>query len=261
MPSGAFDNDGASHSQDPAMPSDDPIAPILLLTNDDGIEAPGIQALYEATVELGERIVIAPAQPCSGCGHGVTTHRPIPIHERADGWIGVEGTPADCVRLGLDRLAPGVQWVLSGINAGGNLGADAYYSGTMAAAREAALHGKRALAVSQYIARGRAIDWAWTATWARKVLRWLMEQPWEPHTFWNVNLPHPAAGEHDPEMVLCPLDASPLCFTFVWEGSQALYRGDYQGRSRAPGSDVDLCFAGKITITKVPLAPEASTRS
>src|SRR5262249_8684059 len=76
-----------------------------------------------------------------------------------DGRVGVEGTPADCVRLALHHLEPAADWVLAGINAGGNLGADVYHSGTVAAAREAVLPGRPAAALAHHIPRGRAVDW------------------------------------------------------------------------------------------------------
>src|SRR4051794_39363931 len=105
----------------------------LLLTNDDGIAAPGLLALESAVRHLGaEFVVVAPASVCSGCGHRVTTDGTIRVEERTPGRFAVEGTPADCVRLALHALATGVDWVLSGINAGGNLGADVYHSGTVA---------------------------------------------------------------------------------------------------------------------------------
>src|SRR6266446_3932020 len=100
----------------------------LVLTNDDGIDAPGIEALRLAAEGRGSLRVIAPSGPQSGCGHAVTTHGPMRLDRRGDGFIGVEGTPADCVRLAIHSLAPDADWFLSGINAGGNLGADVYHS-------------------------------------------------------------------------------------------------------------------------------------
>src|SRR4051812_12904684 len=108
---------------------------IVLLTNDDGIDAPGLAALVAATEGLGERRVIAPVGPWSSRSHAVTTQEPFRVIPREDGRHAVEGTPADCVRVGLHHLAPGTDWVLAGINSGGNLGADIRHSGTVAAAR------------------------------------------------------------------------------------------------------------------------------
>src|SRR5881397_1248714 len=96
----------------------------LLLTNDDGVDAPGLLALFDASQGIAERIVVAPKDPLSGCSHRVTTDQPICFEQRPESWYAVAGTPADCVRVGLHRLASDATWVLSGINAGGNLGAD-----------------------------------------------------------------------------------------------------------------------------------------
>jgi 5'-nucleotidase len=229
-------------------------APLLLLTNDDGIDAPGIRALWQAAEPLGQCLLIAPSGPVSGCGHQTTTHAPIGIDRRAGYAWAIAGTPVDCVRLALHRLAPEPDWVLSGINAGGNLGQDVYHSGTVAAVREAAMRGRKGIAISHYIARGRTIDWDRAAGWAARVLGRLMAMPWEPGTFWNVNLPHPAPGGPDPEVVFCPLDRSPLPVSFHAEGELWRYNGVYHQRRREPGADVDVCFGGKIAVTQLSLA-------
>lgn len=223
----------------------------LLLTNDDGVDAPGLAALRAATEGLGTCHVVAPARALSGCGHVVTTHGPLAIARRPDGVIAVDGSPADQVRLALVGLALDFDWVVSGINAGGNLGVDVYHSGTVAAVREAVIHGKPGIAVSHYIARGRAIDWAQAGRWAATVVARLLDMPWEPGTFWNVNLPHPAPGTAEPEVVFCPLDPSPLPLDYRFEddGRLARYCGDYQARARIPGADVDVCFSGAIAVT------------
>jgi 5'-nucleotidase len=228
-------------------------ARLLILTNDDGIDAPGLGALREAASGLGEAAVIAPAGPQSGCGHAVTTHAPFRVEARGAGAFAVEGTPADCVRLGLHHLAPGASWVLSGINAGGNLGADVFHSGTVAAAREAVLHGRPAIAVSQYIHKGRPIDWALAARLARGVIGPLLEAPWEPGTFWNVNLPHPGPGAPVPRVVACPIDPSPLPLDYRVELGTCEYRGVYRDRARVPGGDVAVCFGGDVAVSLVRL--------
>ena len=120
----------------------------FLLSNDDGIEAPGLQALLEATDGLGSAVVVAPAGPQSGVSHRVTWEEGVWLEPRGTDRFAVHGTPADCTRLGLLRVAPTTQWILSGINHGGNLGADVHYSGTVAAVREGVLHGWRGIAFS-----------------------------------------------------------------------------------------------------------------
>jgi 5'-nucleotidase len=225
----------------------------LLLTNDDGIDAPGLAALWEAAAQLGEPVTVAPVGPQSGCSHQVTTDRPLRVEQRGAGRFAVDGTPADCVRVGLLRAAPDAKWVLAGINAGGNLGADTYYSGTVAAVREAVLHGWPGVALSHYRKRGQDFDWPRAGWWALAVLRDLVRRPWQPGTFWNVNLPHLAADEPDPEVVFCPLDPSPLPLSFRHEGENMNYVSDYHNRRRVPGGDVDVCFGGRIAVTLIRL--------
>jgi 5'-nucleotidase len=224
---------------------------IIVLTNDDGVDAPGLAALREATRSLVGCRVFAPLGPQSGCGHVVTNHRPIAVTSLPDGQLAVDGTPADCVRVALHRFGSEVGWVLSGINAGGNLGADLHHSGTVAAVREAAIHGVPGIAFSHYIARGRSLDWPRAARWTAAILLDLMDRPPEFGTFWNVNLPHPEPGGPDPELVYCPVDTSPLPLAFRDGPDGLVYCGDYQRRARVASSDVDVCFGGRIAVSKV----------
>jgi 5'-nucleotidase len=233
------------------MPSES--EPLLVLTNDDGVDAPGLAALLRAARDLGRPRVIAPSGPVSGCGHRATTHEPIAIRRLADDWVAVAGTPVDCVRLAIHHLASDLSWILSGINSGGNLGTDVHHSGTVAAVREAAIHGKPGIAVSHYIARGQAIDWKRAQRWTHRVLRLLLAIPWIPGTFWNVNLPHPAPRSKAPRIVFCPLDPSPLPLDYRVEDNVAVYSGDYQARRRCPGGDVEVCFGGQIAVTRLRL--------
>jgi len=234
----------------------------FLLTNDDGWDAPGLESLRRAAAGLGQCQVVAPSGPRSGCGHRVTTDAPIGVKVIGEDIMAVSGTPADCVRLALHQASPKPRWVLSGINAGGNLGADVHHSGTVAAVREGVMHGLPGIALSHYIARGRAVDWTRAARWAREVLHQLLALPWQTGTFWNVNFPHPTADEPDPEVVFCPLDPSPLPLDYRVEGGCFVYSGDYQKRAREPGADVDVCFGGRIAVTLVHVAGcSTSTRA
>src|SRR5262245_31164807 len=162
----------------------------LLITNDDGIDAPGLQALWAAAETLGNPVVAAPLEALSGCSHQVTTNGPIRVEQRKPDCYAVAGTPADCVRVALHHLVPDTAWVLSGINAGGNLGADVWHSGTVAAVREAVLHGWPGIALSQYRKRGLPVDWQRATAWVAPVLRDLLARPRKHGTFWNINLPH-----------------------------------------------------------------------
>ncbi len=153
--------------------------------------------------------------------------------------------------VALARLAPDVDWIFSGLNAGGNLGVDVYHSGTVAAAREAALHGKRAIAFSQYRKRGLDIDWPRIEHWMKVTALELLAEPNELGVFWNVNFPHLAPNEPEPRIVRCPLDTAPLPLSFRDHDEGIHYDGNYHGRARNPGSDVATCFAGDIAITRL----------
>jgi 5'-nucleotidase len=224
-----------------------------LLTNDDGITAPGLVALYEAAEGIGERFVVAPAHPQSGCSHRVTTDEPLMVEMHRPRHFAVAGTPGDCVRVALHRVVPDLAWVLSGINAGGNLGADVYYSGTVAAVREAVLHGRPGIAFSHYFPVGATIDWPRAIRLARPILSELMSRRWQLGRFWNVNLPYLEPGQPDPPIVECPLDPTPLPLDFREEGDRLHYEGDYHRRGRMAGGDVEACFKGWITITEMRL--------
>jgi 5'-nucleotidase len=226
----------------------------LLLTNDDGIDAPGLQALEEAASPFGEVTVAAPVSVLSGCSHRVTTDQPFRVERRGERRFAVAGTPADCVRVALHQLAPSMDLVLSGINQGGNLGADVWHSGTVAAVREAVLHGKPGIALSQYRLKGGSTDWRRAARWVLPLLRdLLLAQPWRRGSFWNVNLPHLPADAPDPDVVFCPLDPTPLPLSFRMDGEWLHYNGDYHERERQPGCDVAVCFGGRIAVTELRL--------
>ncbi|MFB8789048.1 MAG: 5'/3'-nucleotidase SurE [Potamolinea sp.] len=223
----------------------------IILTNDDGIDAPGIRAFLKAI--NGKAVIVAPKDHHSGCGHQVTTTRPIPIYRHSDSEYAVGGTPADCTRLAISHLCSDVKWVLSGINAGGNLGVDVYISGTVAAVREAAMHGIPGIAVSHWIRRPLIVDWDVAARCTAKVLEDLLNRPIEAGSYWNVNLPHLEPGAPDPEIVFCEPSTQPLPVKYRVEGDDYYYVGEYAKRDRTPGSDVDVCFSGKIAVTKIRL--------
>ena len=224
----------------------------IVLTNDDGIDAPGLEALAVAACALGgQAVVVAPAEPHSGCGHRVTTGRPLAVAEVSPGRFRVSGTPADCVRIALARLVPDATLVLSGINAGGNLGADIHHSGTVAAAREAALHGRRAVAASQYHRRLDGIDWERAATWLVAVLRRIADEHVDPGEFWNVNFPDLSPTQPQPAVVACTVDPSPFALDYRGTDDGWHYAGNYHERPRLAGSDVATCFGGAIALSRL----------
>ncbi|HEY9779829.1 MAG TPA: 5'/3'-nucleotidase SurE [Leptolyngbyaceae cyanobacterium] len=220
----------------------------FILTNDDGIDAPGIRSLLKA-VDGKKVIIAAPKDHLSGCSHQVSTTRPIHVQRRSDNEYAITGTPADCTRIALTHICSDVKYVLSGINAGGNMGADVYISGTVAAVREAAFHGISGIAISHYRKGKRNVDWDVAARWTAGVLADLLNRPPEVGTYWNVNLPHLLPGDPDPEVVFCQPCTQPLPVNYRIEGDNFYYVGDYAQRDRTKGSDVDVCFSGKIAVT------------
>jgi 5'-nucleotidase len=171
----------------------------ILLTNDDGIDAPGIAALFEAIKGIGEVRVVAPADHQSATSHGITFHHPLMVREvePRPGMRGtaVEGRPADCVKLGARALWQ--EWygkgarpdlVISGMNAGANVGINVIYSGTVGAAVESAFLGVPAIAVSLHMGGG-APHWRRAAEIARHAIDQVLRHRIDPHTVININVP------------------------------------------------------------------------
>ena len=227
--------------------------PRILVTNDDGWDAPGLAALKCLAASLGDVFVLAPHEPHSYAGHRITTQAPLLLTETAPQEFSLSGTPADCVRVALTSLFTDIDWVLAGINRGGNLGADLFISGTVAAAREAALLGRPAIAISQYLRKDLTEDWNWSRETARPILEQLMSEqsqakPSPAQGYWNVNLPHLEIGK-PAVTVRCDPDTNPLDVRFQRDQDRFHYAGSYQARPRTPGRDVDHCFQGAITVS------------
>ena len=164
----------------------------ILVSNDDGINAPGLKLLARIARSLCPDVwIVAPEQEQSGASHSLTISRPLRLRRLAPRLFAVDGTPTDCVLLAAKTLLrdkpPNL--VLSGINAGANLGEDVSYSGTVAAAMEGVLLGVPAIAFSQHFDSGRPIPWATASAFAGEVIRRLTAQPWPAHTLINVNFP------------------------------------------------------------------------
>lgn len=223
----------------------------IILTNDDGINAPGIRALKQAV--NGQSIIVAPKEQHSGCGHRVTTARPLQLQCQSPQEYAVDGTPADCTRMALTQVAKDVEWVLSGINAGGNLGIDVYMSGTVAAVREAAIHGIPGIAISQWRKQPLVIDWDTASQWTARVLEKLRYHPLPEGSFWNVNLPHLEPGTKKPEIVFCQPSIDSLPVNYRVEKDLYYYQGEYAQRDRTQNTDVDVCFSGNIAVTQISL--------
>ena len=224
----------------------------IVLTNDDGIDAPGLEALERSVRKLGKAVIVAPQHAQSGVAHRVTTRDPIRIDRLGQNRYSVDGTPADCARIALKVIAPDTSWLISGINAGANLGSDVYNSGTVAAAREAAILGYSAIAVSQYIAKDQQVDWTITGHHAQRILPVILVRELGSGYFWNVNLPHPLRMDAEIAYRFCGLDTHPHKYGYRQNGAQLFYDGTIHERPRDPGKDVAVCFdEGKIAITRI----------
>jgi len=161
--------------------------PVILVTNDDGVTSPGIHALADALKALGEVTVVAPTQEASAIGHALTLRRPLRIETYGPDVYGVDGTPTDCVNLGVDVvLKRKPDLVVSGINKGWNIGDDVTYSGTVAGAMEAALLGIPGIAVS--LKRTPEFNFTWAAAAAETVARAVLARAWPARTFLNINV-------------------------------------------------------------------------
>ncbi|MGB3167439.1 MAG: 5'/3'-nucleotidase SurE [Alteraurantiacibacter sp.] len=163
----------------------------ILLTNDDGIHAPGLAVLEALAAQLSDEVwVCAPAEEQSGAGHSLTLHSPVRLRQHGERRFSVTGTPTDSVNLALRKLfADGKpDLVLSGVNAGENLGDDITYSGTASAAMEASLAGIPAIALSQAF-RGNGPSFDATEQWGGRVLKQLVDVPMAKRTLVNVNFP------------------------------------------------------------------------
>lgn len=159
----------------------------ILISNDDGIDAEGIHVLVEALQPLGKIFVVAPDRNRSGASNSLTLSNPVRVQHRRNGWISVQGTPTDCVHLALTGLlAEKPDIVVSGINAGGNLSDDVWYSGTVAAAMEGRFVGLPSLAVSL---TGDHHHYATAGAVARQLVEWIAKNPLPPATILNVNVP------------------------------------------------------------------------
>ena len=224
----------------------------VILTNDDGIDAPGLETLYRCVQDEAKIVIVAPAQPQSGIGHKVTTRSPIVVKKLGLNRYSVDGTPADCSRIALKQLVPDADWLIAGINPGANLGSDVYNSGTVAAAREAAILGCRSIAISQYVAKDQQINWDITGYHAAAVLKMLIKKNIEPSYFWNVNLPHPLNSYSEIPLGFCGLDTNPHKYDFSKNENEYIYTGSIHERPRNPETDVTVCFdKRKISITRI----------
>ena len=230
----------------------------ILVSNDDGIGAPGLAALRAAVDDMGDVCVVAPESPQSAAGHAITVHAPLMVKrltvEGSPGFLGisVEGRPADCVRLAIRNLLPEPpDLVLSGINAGANVGINVFYSGTVAAAAEAAMFGIPAVAFSASAAAG-AIDYLAAAKLCRWVLDQLLAGGLGKGDLLNVNIPPLAAGRPKGIRVV-PQSTAGMEDEYIGDtdasGAERYKLGDQYSFQHQADSDVEALNEGFITVT------------
>lgn len=170
--------------------------PLIMLTNDDGVGAPGLLALAEALGVLGRVVIVAPDRDNSAASHSLTMRRPLHVKEVAVDTYAIDGTPADCVMIGVNKVLPTrPDLVVSGINPGPNLGDDINYSGTVSAAREGTLLAIPSFAVSLVAANDEECLYPVAAVQARILAAEVLERGLPANTLFNVNVPNRPAEE------------------------------------------------------------------
>jgi 5'-nucleotidase len=231
----------------------------ILLTNDDGIDAPGLAVLADIAAELaGEVWVVAPQHDQSGVSHAISLHHPLRVVPEGERRYGVTGTPGDCVVMGvchLMREAP-PDLILSGVNRGANLGMETVFSGTVGGAMTGMMLGIPSIGLSQvFTDRGR-VPWDVARTLGAGVIRQLLAIGWSGETCLNVNFPDRALDQVGPP-TLCRQGVGLITGMHVESGTDP--RGiDYHWinfrrapREQGPDSDADAIAAGRIAVTPI----------
>lgn len=231
----------------------------ILLTNDDGIDAAGIQALWKELSKIAEVVVVAPDSERSATSQAITVHSPIRVDKYCSegsslcGWR-IGGTPADCVKIALETLISEKQdFVISGINHGPNLGTDVLYSGTVSAAIEGALHGVPSVAVS--LDSWESYDFTPAAEYTSKLIQNIARRSLPPNTLLNVNVPALPTEQIDGVAVtklgvreyanIFEPRRDPRGRTYYWMG------GNIVENENDPDSDIVAVNMSKISITPI----------
>ncbi len=235
----------------------------ILLTNDDGIHAPGLAVLEKIARTLSDDIwIVAPAEEQSGAGHSLTLSRPVRMRKHDDRRFSISGTPTDSVTMALKKVLPSPpDLILSGVNRGANLGDDVTYSGTVSAAFEGALAGIRSIALSQVYAgegMGDSVPFDAAEHWGEKILRPLLDAPFAPRTLININFPPIPSGSvkgvkvarqgfHDYARGSVVESVDPRGYRYFWFG--------LHGMEHTSGHDSDLeaIADGYISVTPLQL--------
>jgi 5'-nucleotidase len=228
--------------------------PHILVTNDDGIDAPGLRALVRALEGLGTVSVVAPSQERSAAAQSLTLRHPIYCEQKAEREWAVDGTPADAMIVALNKLLPErPDLVISGINRGGNMGENVYYSGTIGAAMEATINHLPAFAIS-VSHRGRDFDFEPAARFARQLAPLILKEGLPPAVLLNVNVPQPWTGA-----VRFTRQSQKVTRNLLKEGQDPRGRVYYWLHEQQstdgvdPDTDYAAIFAGAVSITPLEL--------
>ncbi len=226
--------------------------PLILISNDDGFRAEGIQVAAKALSTVGQVVVVAPEGEQSATSHSLTLHRPLRIRRQSPHLYSVDGTPTDCILLAVHEiLKRRPDLVVSGINHGPNLGDDVHYSGTVSAALEGALMGIRSVAFSLVLWQDRRPLWPVASLYARRLSRWILNGGVPDGAVFNVNIPNvrrvcgvemTRLGKRNyGEVIIKKRD--PRGRDYFWIG------GDEKGLEREARSDCNAILDKKVSVT------------
>lgn len=224
----------------------------ILVSNDDGIQSKGIKLLAKTLKEIAEVLVVAPDREKSAASHSLTLHRPLRVNKISPNVYTVDGTPTDCITLGVYEISKRKpDLIISGINRGGNLGDDVHYSGTVSAALEGAIAGFPAIAIS-LVARDRFL-FAPAANFAVKIAKKVYKEGLPKGVVLNVNVPNLPENQMKGAIVtklgkrnygdIIVEKMDPRGRPYYWIG------GDENGYENIPGSDCNAILEGKISVT------------
>jgi 5'-nucleotidase len=234
----------------------------ILLTNDDGIDAPGMRLLEEIAGEFWDDVwVVAPNVERSGASHAISMHTPIRMQQRGERHYAIDGTPTDCVLMARYEIIKDRQptILLSGINNGTNLAEDLTYSGTIAAAMEGALLGMRSIALSQVRDVLGEPTWAAAAHYAPPLIRSLISQvDWPPNSFININFPNTAPADISGIRITTQGQRPPGSFKIdarIDARNRPYYwvKIDYSEGGEEPGSDLKAIQDNAVSVTPLQL--------
>ena len=237
--------------------------PRILISNDDGINAPGLKVLEDIAQTLSDDVwIVAPETEQSGASHSLTLHDPLRLREVGDRTFAIRGTPTDCVMMAVKHIMSGKppDLILSGVNRGANLAEDVTYSGTIAAAMEGTVLGIPSIALSQAYGYDGRVNVKWTCVehHAPHILAQLMETGWPKDVLININFPDlvPSAvkgveitvqGQRDQSKVRIDARVDTRGVDYFWVGFKR------QLGNPAPGSDIHAVHNGFISITPLHL--------